>query len=762
MTVFATQRVVPAGEDRQMLELIDILGDWRWASDAGGQICELSPGFQGAAGMAPEQLLGQYLADIDGLDAAGVGGTDENRVARALFEHGRPFRELLLRLAGPEDTVVWLEIAGVPTIEHGRFCGYRGVGRNVTKRVQQLHALERSEQLVTAASDWFFESEPTGLLTYISSNVVAAMGLPVSAYVGKRLAETEGVIIDPERAKFVVAAVRAHKPYRDFVYARKMADGKLVWIRTSGTPFFDANGALRGYRGIAKDVTAEIEAEQKLKASEKRFRELFEIAADHYWEVNLLQEVTYISPNYEAITGIPATEIVGRRLDQNPRIAVSPEVGRKTLIAVKARQPYRDFVYSYAHPDGRKRWISLNGAPVFGADGEFQGYRGVGADITERVEAEQTARLSQRRLHDAVSHVTQAVVVYDADNSVVAFNQAFADLYRVPGVNTPVCAGVLGSELIDWQLRVGFYADGPEDEKVTREGLLDAFQNGGEHSYHLHDGRWMMAIYRRLPGDGHVGVWTDITAIKQVEAARRALEQQLHHSQRLESLGTLAGGVAHELNNALVPVIALTKLVARKLEDDSRERRNLEIVVGAAERSRDLVGQILAFSRHENQRVRQRVDLGEVLHKALSLLRATLPATIAIAEEIAPMPPIEADPGQLQQIVINLMTNAAHAIGEATGTIAVRLEQRAGGRDLCLSVADSGCGMDEATRTRIFEPFFTTKEVGKGTGLGLSVVHGIVNDHGGRIEVESAPGKGTRFDVILPVGVSGGIDTVRN
>jgi signal transduction histidine kinase len=216
-------------------------------------------------------------------------------------------------------------------------------------------------------------------------------------------------------------------------------------------------------------------------------------------------------------------------------------------------------------------------------------------------------------------------------------------------------------------------------------------------------------------------------------------------------LGTLVGGAAHEINNALVPVIALTKLVASHLPEESRDRRNLGTVLVGAERSRDLVKQILAFSRKEDVESREEsVDVAAVLREALQLMRATVPSSIHLEEDIAPAPPVTGDPNQLHQVIVNLVANAAHAIGDGHGTITVGLRADGDGAALRFWVADTGCGMDEATKARIFEPFFTTKEVGKGTGLGLSVVHGIIKEHGGRIEVQSAPGKGTRFDVVLP------------
>jgi signal transduction histidine kinase len=288
---------------------------------------------------------------------------------------------------------------------------------------------------------------------------------------------------------------------------------------------------------------------------------------------------------------------------------------------------------------------------------------------------------------------------------------------------------------------------------VDLETLLARHQTEAEHTYHLRDGRWMLVVYRRLPGGGTVGLWTDVTALKRAEAERRALERQVHHAQRLEALGTLAGGAAHEINNALVPVIALTKMMAVKQSEGSRERRNLDIILIGAERSRDLVKHILAFSRKEEaERPQgQSIDVGAVLGDTLKLMRATIPTSIRLEAEIAPVPAITGDPGQLRQVIVNLMTNAAHAIGQAQGTIRVSLRLEADGAQLRLSVEDTGCGMDEATAARVFDPFFTTKPPGEGTGLGLSVVHGIIKAHGGRVEVKSAPGQGSRFDIFLPV-----------
>jgi signal transduction histidine kinase len=244
-------------------------------------------------------------------------------------------------------------------------------------------------------------------------------------------------------------------------------------------------------------------------------------------------------------------------------------------------------------------------------------------------------------------------------------------------------------------------------------------------------------------------------ALRSEIAERRLAEAQLLQAQKMDALGTLAGGIAHDLNNTLVPILGLTKLTMKRLPQGSREHTNLATILQAGERARDLVRQILAFSRKEAP-TRLSVDFAALVRDSLKMIRASIPATINIAEAIEAVPPVFGDPSQLHQIVINFVVNASHAIGDGMGTITVSLTaampaaEENGQAWICLSVRDTGCGMNEATRQRVFEPFFTTKPVGVGTGLGLSVVHGIVVQHGGRVTVESRVGVGTRFDVYLP------------
>jgi PAS domain S-box-containing protein len=242
----------------------------------------------------------------------------------------------------------------------------------------------------------------------------------------------------------------------------------------------------------------------------------------------------------------------------------------------------------------------------------------------------------------------------------------------------------------------------------------------------------------------------DITEHNANEKRRSELEALLHHSQKLEALGTLAGGIAHDLNNALVPTIMITDMVMKKHAEDSPERTHLALALAGARRARDLVKRILTFARKETTE-KHELDLADLVTEAMTMLRATLPATIELIALVESIPTVFGDSGQLYQAIVNLVTNAAQAIGDEPGKITVTLRSALGGSQIELTVADTGSGMDEATKQRIFDPFFTTKAVNEGTGLGLSIVHGVVVAHGGTIAVTSQLARGSTFSITLPV-----------
>jgi two-component system cell cycle sensor histidine kinase/response regulator CckA len=257
----------------------------------------------------------------------------------------------------------------------------------------------------------------------------------------------------------------------------------------------------------------------------------------------------------------------------------------------------------------------------------------------------------------------------------------------------------------------------------------------------------------------------DLTAKKKMEAHRTALETQLRESQKMQAVGTMAGGIAHDFNNIIGAILGNVELAKQDAGLDSAALDSLNEIDKAGRRARDLVRQILTFSRNESPK-RIPTDLADVVHETVRLLKVALPPTVDLGVKIDPQtPPVLADATQIEQALINLCTNAIHAMGSQKGTITVELgyslpaetqgvvERRSGarGRHVRLAVHDTGSGIDPETLQRVFEPFFTTKPVGQGTGLGLAVVHGIMRTHHGTVDVRSAPNSGSVFTLYFPV-----------
>ncbi|ODV10891.1 MAG: hypothetical protein ABT20_07015 [Rubrivivax sp. SCN 70-15] len=382
--------------------------------------------------------------------------------------------------------------------------------------------------------------------------------------------------------------------------------------------------------------------------------------------------------------------------------------------------------------------------------------------------SEARLREAESRVRTLSENLPQAFVyqVAHGDDGTRRFVHVSAAIERLLGLNAE--AVMHDAALFLDRIRA---EDRPLLEAATRQAR-DAMQvfevrlrvrhaDGAERRIVLHSAP-------RRQADGRLvwdGIATDVTERDEADEAHRRLEAQLRETQKMESIGTLASGIAHDFNNV---VGAILGNVALARDDAVRGHRDevlhgLDQIQRAGLRARDLVRQILTFGRRQATR-RSVQPLAPIVDESLQLLRATLPAQVLLEARLDPAPvPVLADATQIGQVLLNLCTNAWHALGDAGGRIEVGLLRvdlpgeaalklgLAPGAFAHLWVGDNGCGMDDETRRRIFEPFFTTKPVGVGTGLGLAVVHGIVRAHEGAIAVESAPGHGTRFDVYLPL-----------
>ncbi|RJP83346.1 MAG: response regulator [Desulfobacteraceae bacterium] len=366
---------------------------------------------------------------------------------------------------------------------------------------------------------------------------------------------------------------------------------------------------------------------------------------------------------------------------------------------------------------------------------------------------------SEKKFRTFTESAPVAIIIYQDDRWIYA-NPAAEQMMEA---SLPALADLKFSDIIHPDFKHIY-----QDNTITN--LSDSFiKNSHELMLVSRKGseKWVNFRTEKIEYQGKNAVMVsamDIGDLKQAEIEKQRLETQLRQAQKMESIGTLAGGIAHDFNNILSSVIGYAELTLVDLsEGKNASRQNIQAILKAGERARDLVGQILTFSRQTEQ-VNIPIKIHMIVHEALRLLRSSIPTTIEIITNIQKCKPILADPTQIHQVIMNLCTNAYHAMQRNGGTLTVNLSpieiqaQDAGkitgippGSYAKLEVTDTGIGMNRSTIERIFDPYFTTKEKGKGTGLGLSVVHGIVNNHNGAITVESQIGQGSTFSVFFPV-----------
>jgi PAS domain S-box-containing protein len=366
-------------------------------------------------------------------------------------------------------------------------------------------------------------------------------------------------------------------------------------------------------------------------------------------------------------------------------------------------------------------------------------------------------RESEERFRQAFEHSAAGVALIDCNGALIQVN---------PFLSAMLGRG--GEALLGRRLTEIAHAEDRAALRDAQQGLLDGRPPGAplQIRFVCRKGRiaWGLVSSSLLrDGSGRplhfVAHIQDITAQKEAQLESESLEAQLRHAQKMEAIGTLAAGIAHDFNNVLAAITGYIELASLDLPEESDTRQRLDKALQACNRAAELIKQILAFSRHGEEK-KGPVQVSAVVKEALKLLRSTIPPHIAISQHISNAPlAVLSDPTQIHQLVMNLCTNAYHAmLGRDTGVIAVTLvpektpaeSPEAVRTFLKLTVSDNGCGMPPAVLERIFEPYFTTKKAGMGTGLGLSIVHGIVKKHGGEISVRSKPGEGTAFEIRFP------------
>ncbi|WP_167527733.1 hybrid sensor histidine kinase/response regulator [Desulfosarcina alkanivorans] len=615
--------------------------------------------------------------------------------------------------------------------------------------------MEIYRSFVNNSSDLFYRTGLDGKISYISPSVYKLSGYTVKEAIGMNMAEQ--IYLFPEERKIFIEKLHDKGQVVNFEAQLKRKDGAVWWASTSAHLYRDRDGKVLGVEGITRDITGLQTANQALKESEERFRLAFLTIPDAI-NLNRVSDGVYIDINegFTDLTGYTREDVIGKpSLDIN--IWKASEDRKRLVDELMKTGHVKNLEARFVRKNGEVG-IGLMSARILHINNEDV-IQSITKDITERKNAERSLQQSEKRLRLITDNMADVVSQVDAAFKVIYTSPS---LKRIFGYLPHEIEGKRGTDMIH-----------PDDlerilkvaEKARRQCAQSVLL---QYRYRHANGDyvWVESAVRLLYDErgqskGAILGTRDISDRKQAEKEKEVLEKQLIQSQKLESLGRLAGGVAHDLNNLLSPILGYSELLLDDLAMQAQHKEKIEQINMAGMRARDLVSQLLAFSRKQTLKVRS-VNVNDVLADIGKLLERTIREDIEISICQCPhIKPVMADTGQIEQVIMNLALNAADAMPEGgkltIETALAELDETYTsthpvvnqGEYVILSFSDTGHGMDEGTRLKIFEPFFSTK--GKqGTGLGLATVYGIVKQHHGNIWVYSEPGNGSIFKIYLP------------
>jgi len=608
----------------------------------------------------------------------------------------------------------------------------------------------RYAAIMATTSDGVLAADPEGRMSAFSPGAEHIFGYRAEEATGKPIA-----ILCPED----LLAEQAHAwqriletgSYSGFETERLAKDGRRIPVELTINLVRDESGEIAGTTAVVRDISERVRSRLALEEQAFHLEHAQELAHVGSWSFDLDQGSVTASEEAKRIYGLTSDRLTIAEVQKIPLPEHRARLDAALRDLVQEGKPY-DVTFSVERPDGDVRTVHS----VARFDERRNRVTGVLQDITEQLAAEEALRSSEERFRSVIEQSSQAIYVL-VDDRFELVNPRFCELtgmsaeeVRAPGFDFRELVAPESAPLVE----------GRRTQRLRGEEVGESYEFTILHR----SGRRVevaasVAKIEYRGRDALLGFLHDITA-------QKALEARLEQALRMESIGRLSGGVAHDLNNLLSPILGYAELLTEDLPPGDERRGSAEAIVQAALRARDLVLQLLAFSRQQALEM-DTVELSEMLWEFDKLLSRAVREDVRIVMDLDPStPPVVGDRRQLEQVVMNLAVNAQDAM-PGGGVLTVRTEEvelgeafvrahpgSTEGRFTRLSMVDTGEGMDAATRGRIFEPFFTTKPKGKGTGLGLATVYGIVQQHGGYIEVVSRPGEGSTFSCYFPVATA--------
>ena len=627
-----------------------------------------------------------------------------------------------------------------------------------------LNQTEFLHVLIDTVPHPFFYKNRKG--KYLGCNTAFAeqiMGIEKERIVGRSTLELPEIVSDglaKEHASHDEELYRngTARPYEADV---RCADGSRRKFVISKALFRNASGRVGGLVGVMMDLSELRRTEAALRESEQRFRDISENALEWIWEVDADGMYTYANPVVEKILGYKPDEILGRHFFDLFHPDDREELKRRATDVLSNKQCFREFLNRNIHKNGQEVWLSTGGVPVLDENGDLLGYRGADTDITKRKRAEEALRERERFLMAVFDSIQDGLSVLDPELNIIRVNRWHESMYasKMP---------LVGNKC--------YFVYQGRDSPCPWCPTLKTLETGESHSAEVpypsekNPTAWLdLSTYPLKDSDGQVvgaiEYAKDVTERKRAEESRRKFERQIQQAQKLESLGVLAGGIAHDFNNLLTAILGNANLALSELSPVSPARENLQAIETTSRRAAELCKQMLAYSG-KGRFVIGSLNLSEIVEEMTHLLEVSISKKAILKYNFADnLPLIKADPTQIRQIIMNLITNASEAIGNRSGIISISTsvmecdraylkgtylgEELQEGLYVSLEVSDTGCGMDKDTVGRIFDPFFTTKFIGR--GLGLAATLGTVRGHNGAIKVRSKKGRGTTFTLLFPV-----------
>jgi PAS domain S-box-containing protein len=640
---------------------------------------------------------------------------------------------------------------------------FEGIVRDITERKGIEKALHYERDLLSRISD----TSPAGItvvnrdgrITFANRRAEEVLGLTNGQITHRAYNAPAWHITDgngnpfPDEELPLRRVIATARPVYDLRHAIEWPDGSRVLLSINAAPLFDDAGQVDGMVSSVEDITKRVRAEDALRENEKRFRGIVDSMADWIWEIDANGRYTYCSEKIESILGYSPAEIIGK----TPFDLMVPDeaerVGEVFGKITAHKEPIIDLENWNESKDGRRVCLMTNGVPVLDENGSLLGYIGVDRDITDRKRAEEALRESEEKLRTILEANPDPIVVYDKNGHPRYLNPEFTKLF--------------GWSLNE--LKGNFIPFVPENQReITSNKIKEIYEHGDtdriETKRLTKEGKAIDMLVSAAPikgadekPSGLVVCLTDISKTKE-------LEDQIRQAHKMEAIGTLAGGIAHEFNNILGIIIGNTELAIDDVPEWNPAKDCLKEIRKASLRAKDVVRQILSFAR-KTPATRKPIKISTIIKESMKLIRATIPTSIEIRQEIlCDSEMILANPTEISQILINFCSNSIHAMEDKTGVLVARLEtvtlndrsaaqyeDLRAGKYVKLTVKDSGDGVDPEIMDRIFDPYFTTKEVDKGLGMGLAVVFGLVKKHDGAIKFTSEVGKGSTAAVLFPI-----------